>query len=36
MGWRLPWRRQFAVAFAAVVTAGNLTFPIAVVTGLFP
>jgi succinate dehydrogenase / fumarate reductase cytochrome b subunit len=36
MGWRLPWRRQFAVAFAAIVVVGNLTFPIAVVTGLYP
>jgi succinate dehydrogenase / fumarate reductase, cytochrome b subunit len=27
------WRRGFAVAFAAVVTIGNLTFPVAVLTG---
>jgi succinate dehydrogenase / fumarate reductase cytochrome b subunit len=36
LGWVLPWRRQFAIAFAAIVVAGNLTFPIAVVTGLYP
>jgi succinate dehydrogenase / fumarate reductase cytochrome b subunit len=29
-----PWRRQFAVVFAIVVTLGNLSFPIAVLTGL--
>jgi succinate dehydrogenase / fumarate reductase cytochrome b subunit len=38
MGWsnpRLnPWRRRFAIAFAAVVAAGNISFPVAVVTGL--
>ena len=28
------WRRYFAVAFAAVVTLGNITFPIAVLTGV--
>lgn len=28
------WRRTFAVAFAAVITAGNLSFPLAVLTGL--
>jgi succinate dehydrogenase / fumarate reductase cytochrome b subunit len=27
------WRRGFAVGFAAIVTAGNLSFPIAVLTG---
>jgi succinate dehydrogenase / fumarate reductase cytochrome b subunit len=36
LGWVLPWRRQFAIAFAAIVVAGNLSFPIAVVTGLYP
>jgi succinate dehydrogenase / fumarate reductase, cytochrome b subunit len=28
------WRRYFAIAFAALVTAGNVTFPIAVLTGI--
>jgi len=28
------WRRGFAVAFAFLVTAGNISFPIAVLTGL--
>ena len=28
------WRRGFAVGFAAVVTIGNLTFPIAALTGI--
>ncbi len=28
------WRRGFAVGFAAVVTVGNLTFPIAALTGI--
>ena len=28
------WRRAFAVGFAAVVTVGNLSFPIAVLTGV--
>ena len=38
MGWNNRrfnhWRRWFAIAFAVVVTAGNVTFPIAVLTGL--
>jgi succinate dehydrogenase / fumarate reductase cytochrome b subunit len=34
MGWRLPRRREFAVAFAAVVAAGNVSFPLAVLTGV--
>jgi len=29
-----PWRRHFAAAFAAIVTAGNVSFPVAVLTGL--
>jgi succinate dehydrogenase / fumarate reductase cytochrome b subunit len=29
-----PWRKRFAVAFAAIVTAGNLSFPLAVLGGL--
>jgi succinate dehydrogenase / fumarate reductase cytochrome b subunit len=28
------WRRYFAIAFAVVVTAGNVTFPVAVLTGV--
>ncbi|HUQ40220.1 MAG TPA: succinate dehydrogenase cytochrome b subunit [Acidimicrobiales bacterium] len=28
-----PWRRNFALAFAFVVTVGNVSFPIAVLTG---
>jgi succinate dehydrogenase / fumarate reductase, cytochrome b subunit len=38
MGWNNPrfnhWRRYFAVAFALVVTLGNISFPVAVLTGL--
>ncbi len=38
MGWSNRrfnhWRRYFSVGFAAVVTAGNISFPIAVLTGL--
>ncbi len=37
MGWNNRrfnhWRRYFAVAFALLITVGNITFPIAVVTG---
>ena len=29
-----PWRRRFAQAFAFVVTAGTLSFPVAVLTGV--
>ena len=28
------WRRYFAIAFAAVIVVGNVSFPIAVLTGL--
>jgi succinate dehydrogenase / fumarate reductase cytochrome b subunit len=28
------WRRWFAVAFAAIITVGNVSFPIAVLTGV--
>jgi succinate dehydrogenase / fumarate reductase cytochrome b subunit len=31
---RQPWRRRAAAAFAAIVTLGNLSFPIAVLGGL--
>ncbi|CAN5712320.1 succinate dehydrogenase cytochrome b subunit [soil metagenome] len=38
MGWNNPrfnrWRRWFAVAFAAVVVVGNISFPIAVLAGV--
>lgn len=38
LGWSHPtfnpWRRKFAVAFAVVVTVGNVSFPLAVLTGL--
>jgi len=39
MGWNNPrfnaWRRGFAAAFTALVVIGNLSFPIAVLTGVF-
>lgn len=38
LGWNSPklnpWRRRFAAAFATIVMVGNLSFPIAVLTGL--
>lgn len=38
MGWNNPrfnqWRRHFATVFAVVVVVGNLSFPIAVLTGI--
>lgn len=38
LGWNHPrfnpWRRRFAAAFALLVTVGNLSFPIAVLTGV--
>jgi succinate dehydrogenase / fumarate reductase cytochrome b subunit len=38
MGWNHPklnpWRRWLATAFAFVVAAGNISFPIAVLTGI--
>jgi succinate dehydrogenase / fumarate reductase cytochrome b subunit len=38
MGWEHPrynaWRRWFAVAFAVVIGAGNISIPVAVLTGL--
>lgn len=38
LGWNHPrfnpWRRRFAQVFAFVVTAGNLSFPLAVLSGL--
>jgi len=34
MGWVNRWRRPFATAFAAVIAAGNVSFPLAVLTGV--
>jgi succinate dehydrogenase cytochrome b subunit len=38
LGWNSPrynsWRRAFAVAFAAVITVGNVSMPLLVVTGV--
>jgi succinate dehydrogenase / fumarate reductase cytochrome b subunit len=38
MGWADPrynaWRRHFAIGFAVIVALGNISFPIAVVTGV--
>lgn len=38
LGWSRPrfnpWRRAFAATFALVVTAGNVSFPLAVLTGI--
>ena len=38
MGWSFPrhneWRRWFAIAFAAVIAVGNVSFPLAVLTGV--
>lgn len=38
LGWAHPrfnhWRRWFAVAFAAVIVIGNVSFPVAVLTGI--
>lgn len=38
MGWSHPslnpWRRTFAKAFAAIIFVGNVSFPLAVLTGL--
>lgn len=38
MGWNNrrfnPWRRSFAIGFAAIVVLGNLSFPIAVMLGI--
>jgi succinate dehydrogenase / fumarate reductase cytochrome b subunit len=32
MGWVFPRRRELAIAFAAIVAVGNVSFPLAVVT----
>jgi succinate dehydrogenase / fumarate reductase cytochrome b subunit len=38
LGWSHPrwnvWRRRFAIAFMVVVAGGNITFPLAVLTGV--
>jgi len=38
LGWNNPkfnhWRRRFAAAFALIVTLGNVSFPVAVLTGI--
>jgi succinate dehydrogenase / fumarate reductase cytochrome b subunit len=38
LGWNSPrynsWRRAFAIAFAAVITVGNVSMPLLVVTGV--
>ena len=38
LGWNRrrfnPWRRYFATAFAAIIVAGNVSFPLAVMTGV--
>jgi succinate dehydrogenase cytochrome b subunit len=34
MGWVFPRRRQLAIAFAVIVGIGNVSFPLAVVTGV--
>lgn len=38
MGWNNPrwnpWRRRFATLFAGLITLGNVSFPVAVLTGL--
>jgi succinate dehydrogenase / fumarate reductase cytochrome b subunit len=34
MGWVRPWRRDFAIAFAALIVVGNVSFPLAVLSGV--
>jgi succinate dehydrogenase / fumarate reductase cytochrome b subunit len=34
LGWVAPWRRPFAIGFATLIAVGNLSFPIAVLTGV--
>jgi succinate dehydrogenase / fumarate reductase cytochrome b subunit len=34
MGWVGRWRRRFAVVFAVVIAIGNVSFPVAVMTGI--
>jgi succinate dehydrogenase / fumarate reductase, cytochrome b subunit len=34
MGWVRPWRREFAIGFTALLVAGNVSFPLAVMVGV--
>jgi hypothetical protein len=34
MGWVFPYRRALAIAFAVVVGVGNVSLPLAVMTGI--
>jgi succinate dehydrogenase / fumarate reductase cytochrome b subunit len=34
MGWVRPWRREFAVVFTTLIVLANISFPLAVVTGV--
>jgi succinate dehydrogenase / fumarate reductase, cytochrome b subunit len=34
MGWVFPYRRAYAIAFAVVIGVGNVSFPLAVMTGI--
>ena len=34
LGYVAPWRRNFATGFAILIAVGNVSFPIAVVTGI--
>jgi succinate dehydrogenase / fumarate reductase cytochrome b subunit len=40
LGWNNPrfnkWRRYFAIGFAGVITAGNVTMPLLIVTKVYP
>jgi succinate dehydrogenase cytochrome b subunit len=34
MGWVFPYRRQLAIAYALIIGVGNVSFPLAVMTGI--
>jgi succinate dehydrogenase / fumarate reductase cytochrome b subunit len=34
MGWVFPYRRQLAIAYAVIIGVGNVSFPLAVMTGI--
>ena len=34
IGWVFPKRREFAIAFAAIIVIGNVSFPLSVMLGL--
>jgi succinate dehydrogenase / fumarate reductase, cytochrome b subunit len=34
IGWVIPKRREFAIAFAAIIVIGNVSFPLSVMLGL--